>query len=66
MRVPKREDRQILLLTVEVLNNGKTSQCAQGTNQVSCCSCDAWEMVELHKNDYLVDLAPSINQHYGW
>ena len=55
MRVPKLENHWIPLSSINGSNSGETFWCAQGTNQVLCCSCDAWEMVELHKSDYLVE-----------
>ena len=60
------KDHQVLLSSIDDLNNGETFRCAQGMNQVSSCSCDAWEMVELFESDCLVGLTPLMNDHHSW
>ena len=53
------------LLSIDGTNSSDTFQCAQGMNQVSGYTCDAWEMVQLHKNDRLVDSTLSMNHLHG-
>ena len=43
------EDHRISLSSINGLNNDRTFQCAQGTNQVSDYSRDAQKMVKLPK-----------------
>ena len=65
VKVPKIKDPQVLLSLNDNSNSGETFWCTQSTNQVSNCSCDAWEMVELHKSDCLVDLVLLMNHCCG-
>ena len=60
------EDRQIFfLLLIDGPNNGETSQCAQGTDQVSYYWCDTQKMVKLPKCNHSVDFSLSMNHCHG-
>ena len=65
VKIPKIDDRRVLLSSNDDSNNGENFRCAQSMNQVSCSSEDVWKMVELHKSDCLVGFSSSMSRHYG-
>ena len=60
------EDHQTLLSSIDGSNNGKTSLCAQGTNQVSYYRYGARKLVELYESNRSINISYLMNHRHSW